>query len=102
VILLALLAAVSSPSSSSPDEIVVVAEKLRKIRLSADSDDAGRITACRVAVSSGDKVLDEHACAATKACANGGVRSAEAISDCVDGRMIAFVTSRATNTEKRN
>jgi hypothetical protein len=100
VIALALLAAVAA--TPVPADDIVVSARLRKIRLSADSDDAGRITACRVTVSSGDKALDDQACAATKACANGGIAAA-AISDCVDGRLIAFVTAQAPNTqEKRN
>jgi hypothetical protein len=104
VIALALLAALAAPASATatPD-IVVVAEKLRKIRLSADSDDQGRITACRVTVSSGDARLDEYACEATRACATAGVRSSDAVADCVDGRMVAFATNRQTDlTEKRN
>jgi hypothetical protein len=104
VIALALLAAAATPATAAatPD-IVVVAEKLRKIRLSADSDDAGRITACRITVSSGDAKLDDYACQATKACAEGGARSSDAVADCVDGRMIAFATNRRTDPiEKRN
>ena len=60
MIVLAMLAAAVTPAGATrtPD-IVVVAEKLRKIRLSADSDDQGRITACRVTISSGDAKLDE-------------------------------------------
>lgn len=95
-------AAIQAPAAAAPD-IVVVAEKLRKIRLSADSDDQGRITACRVTVSSGDAKLDEYACEATRACATAGARSSEAVADCVDGRMIAFATNRRTDPlEKRN
>ena len=104
MIALALLAAAATPapSAATPD-IVVVAEKLRKIRLSADSDDQGRITACRVTVSSGDAKLDAYACEATRACATAGVRSGDAVADCVDGRMIAFATNRRTDPiEKRN
>ncbi|MDB5690157.1 MAG: hypothetical protein JWL91_2033 [Sphingomonas bacterium] len=100
-VLLAAMTPAAAPAG--PSDIVVTAAKLRKIRLSADSDDSGRITACRVTVSSGDKMLDDHACDATKACAAGGIGSPDAISDCVDGRLIAFATGRATNTpEKRN
>jgi hypothetical protein len=104
VIVLALFAAMaaSAPAAATPD-IVVVAEKLRKIRLSADSDDQGRITACRVTVSSGDAKLDGYACEATRVCAAGGVQSSDAVADCVDGRMIAFATSGRTDPiEKRN
>jgi hypothetical protein len=104
VIALALLAAVATqaPAAATPD-IVVVADKLRKIRLSADSDDQGRITACRVTVSSGDTKLDAFACEATRACAADGIGSSDAVADCVDGRMIAFATNRGNDPiEKRN
>jgi TonB family protein len=104
VIVLALLAAAAAPMTPpAAGDIVVVAEKLRKIRLSADSDDQGRITACRVTVSSGDAKLDEQACEATRACAAAGARSGDTVADCVDGRMIAFATGgRPDLNEKRN
>jgi len=101
-LLLAGAAAVPPPPAVEPD-IQVIARKLRKIRVSADADDAGKITACRVTVSSGEAALDGHACDATRQCATRGLGSSDAIADCVDQSMIAFASARAAEPiEKPN
>ena len=88
------LAVVTPTAGGAGDDIVVTAAKLRKIRINADSDGSGLITKCDVTVSSGDVELDRHACEATRQCAEAGIRSGEAVGDCVDQRLIAFANAR--------
>jgi TonB family protein len=96
MMLLASALAVAVPTPAPANDIVVTAAKLRKIRISADADPDGRITACRVTVSSGDAGLDDEACEATRACTEAGIHSGEAVGDCVDHRLIAFANARRT------
>ena len=79
---------------AEPAEITVVAARLRKIRLSADTNKQGLITRCEVTVSSGDVAFDAQACEATRACAAGGAKTSDAVTECVDRCMVAFVDAQ--------
>ncbi len=99
----ALLASAQSvPNGASAPEVTVMGARLKKIRLNVDADGNGQIAKCEVAVSSGDAVLDAQACEATRNCAAQGIRDGEAMADCVDGRMVAFVKAQTARHESKN
>jgi TonB family protein len=75
-------------------DVTVVGARLRKIRVSADTNKKGLITRCQVTVSSGDLAFDAQACEATRACAAEGKQASDAMTECVDRRMIAFVEAQ--------
>jgi hypothetical protein len=81
-----------SPVAAS--DVVVTAERLRKLRL-ATTMDGGRLVGCAVRVSSGDAQVDTAACQAMIACAGQGVTNSEVLADCVDNRVAVYVQERA-------
>ncbi len=95
------LAQVQAAPADAAD-ITVVGARLRKIRVSADTDKKGLITRCQVTVSSGDIAFDAQACEATRACAAEGLRASEAITECVDRRMIAFADTQRGSQDSRS
>ena len=102
--ILPFLAAMAAIPATPPpaEDIVVTAARLKKIRISADSDDNGRITTCAVTVSSGNAGLDGFACQATRDCAAAGVQTGGAIADCVDHKMIAFASTHGLAAAAEN
>ncbi len=97
-----LAAAQSAPNPAAPAEIDVIGARLKKIRLQADADGNGQIAKCEVTASSGDATLDSQACEATQRCAAQGIKESEAMADCVDGRIAAFVKAQVAQHESRN
>ncbi len=98
----ALASAPAMPNPAPAPEITVMGARLKKIRLNVDADGNGQIAKCEVAVSSGDAVLDSQACEATRNCAAQGIKGGEAMADCVDGRMVAFVKAQTAQHESKN
>jgi hypothetical protein len=83
----------TAPAQPEASDITVVGSRLRKIRLAAQTDQKGRVTKCEVTVSSGDSAFDGQACLATRDCAAEGKAAGDPMTDCVDRRLIAFVTA---------
>lgn len=75
-------------------DVVVTAERLRKLRL-ATTVEHGQLTGCTVKVSSGDGLIDRVACQSMRACADSGIVASEALANCVDTRITAYVKERA-------
>ena len=103
---LALLVQNVSPEAvtgnSEAPGITVLGQKLRKLRLNLAMSDGG-ITGCRIAVSSGDKVIDGEACKASYACVRGGVRESQQLLKCIDTRITRVVDANYINqNEGRN
>lgn len=70
------------------DEVVVRAERLNRLRLSAQVDKAGRVR-CRIKRSSGDPATDALGCAAVQDCASRPIGSAREAEACVTERIKA-------------
>jgi hypothetical protein len=92
VILLPLLLAAQAPAETPPD-VVVIGDKLKRLRLSTDIARDGHVRACQVTISSGDAAIDRQACLSTRDCVSEGKRGGEALADCVDAKLVAFVRS---------
>ncbi|MDO7843326.1 hypothetical protein [Sphingomonas immobilis] len=91
MILLPLLLA--GQAAETPPDVVVMHDKLRKLRVSTQLDARGRVHACAITVSSGDRMIDERACLATRDCVAAGNRDGETLANCVDAKLVAFVRS---------
>jgi TonB family protein len=89
-----IMLAQTAAAPADPADITVVGARLKKIRLSADTNSKGQITRCQVTISSGDAAFDAQACEATRACAAEGAKESDAMTECVDRRMIAFVNAK--------
>lgn len=91
-----------APSAALPpaDEVVVTAERLRRLRLSL-AIPAGKLRTCAVKVSSGDARIDTVACEAARACVEGGVQAAEPLADCINTHIAEFVDKRAAAAAAR-
>jgi len=90
-LLLALVQA--APAAPADSDITVVATRMKKIRLAAQTNKKGRVTSCQVTVSSGDIAFDQQACLATRDCAAEGKAPGDPMTECVDRRLIALVTA---------
>jgi TonB family protein len=90
------------PAPVEPADITVVGARLKKIRLSADTNRNGLITRCQVTISSGDIAFDAQACEATRACAAEGMKTSDAMTECVDRRMIAFANAQRGQSRNGN
>lgn len=67
----AAVAPIAPPTAASADDIVVVARRLRKLRLTYAS--TGRtLSSCRTSISSGDRRVDRIGCAIVRACVREG------------------------------
>ncbi|HEU4959270.1 MAG TPA: DUF3617 family protein [Sphingomonas sp.] len=76
----------SQPDARSPDDIVVVARKLRKIRLHFASD--GRhFSWCHADISSGDPRLDRIGCAIVRSCVEQGYDDQDSALQCFDRKV---------------
>jgi hypothetical protein len=82
-------------AAPAPD-VVVTAERLRKLRLAATMAH-GRLTGCTVSVSSGSARIDAAACQAMRACVADGVTASEPLADCIDTRVAALVQGGAAD-----
>jgi len=93
-VLLATAQAPAAPVDAAPSDVTVVGSRMRKIRLSVRANEDGRITNCQATISSGDPAFDAQACEATRVCAEQGMAASDAMADCVDQRLIAFVKAQ--------
>ncbi|HET8612411.1 MAG TPA: hypothetical protein VFL92_06555 [Sphingomonas sp.] len=77
----------AAPSDGqSPDDIVVVARKLRKLRLHFASD-GRRFSWCHADISSGDPRLDRIGCAIVRACVEQGYDDQDSALECFDRKV---------------
>lgn len=74
------------PAATAEDEIVVIARKLRKVRLNYASRGQW-VTKCDADVSSGDPRIDRIMCAIVKACVREGNREVKETQACVAGKI---------------
>ena len=84
VLALLLLQAPAAP----PQEIVVVGERLKRLRFSAKVDKRGQVR-CKIKRSSGDRAFDGIVCHAVHDCAARELRTAAAVEACIDERLKA-------------
>ncbi|WP_439469485.1 hypothetical protein [Blastomonas fulva] len=80
------------------DEIVVVAERMKRIKLRL-SRSKGVLKSCRVRVSSGDPVIDGYACEAVGACMTEGAVKRQPLADCTTDKVLAFYHDRRDAAE---
>ncbi|WAC23134.1 hypothetical protein [Blastomonas sp. SL216] len=100
MILLAALT-VMQPAMAPPapaDEIVVVAERMKRIKLRL-SRKKGVLKSCRVRVSSGDPVIDGYACEAIGTCMTEGAVKRGPLADCATDKVLAFYMQRRSAAE---
>lgn len=74
--------------ATSTDDIVITAERLKRLRFSAQVDKRGRVQ-CKVKQSSGDRAFDALACPAVHDCAARNLRTAAAVQGCMEERLKA-------------
>jgi len=89
-------------AAAPPTEIVVVGERMRRLRVVTRQDRRTGTTRCIVRGSSGDAALDAAVCAATLACAQTETREKGMI-DCLNPHMAAIVrrfAKRGTGPEE--
>ena len=85
----------------SADEINVVGNKLRKLQLDLNVD-AGRLTACRAKVSSGDRFIDEAACESARICVGQRSYARIGLMNCINDGVVAAVARERAKEESRN
>ena len=86
-------------------EIVVMAEKARKVRWDWRLGDHGELTKCRITVSSGDPEIDALGCEATRRCGARGFAGKprrQLIACIVDTRRDLLVALRDARAEARS
>ena len=96
----ALLLQAAAPAQAAPDaDITVIGNKLRKLQLGLAMDD-GKLTGCTVKVSSGDRFIDDVACASARTCVGSGVVESSQLLGCINQRIvIAVAQQRAKDRE---
>ena len=96
-----LLAAPQRPvAEATAPEIEVIGKRLAKIRLDI-SRDGVEVTGCRVAVTSGDKFVDDQACPAAKVCFRRGNMDYTHLLSCIDHRIALTISQLDAATRKR-
>ncbi|MFG6281443.1 hypothetical protein [Sphingomonas sp. S6] len=73
-------------ASTQPDDIVVIARRLRRLRLRYGVD-GDRVRWCHADISSGDKRVDRIGCAIVRACTKSGADTVEATLACFRRRV---------------
>lgn len=71
-----------------PEEILVMGERLKRLRFSARVDKRG-VVRCKIKRSSGDAKVDAIACQAVEDCAPRNLRDAPAVQACMEERLRA-------------
>ncbi|HEX8239133.1 MAG TPA: hypothetical protein VF574_05265 [Allosphingosinicella sp.] len=87
MLMLAALALAAPPQASPPrveEDIVIIGQRVRKVKFRIKSDKAGR-TVCRIKRSSGDAEIDGLACEAARGCI--ASRSESAMVACLTPKM---------------
>lgn len=85
----------------STDEISVLGTKLRKLQLDLNVD-AGRMTACRAKVSSGDRFIDDAACESARVCVANRSSARTGLMNCINDGVVAAVARDRAKEESRN
>ena len=96
---LSLLAATSAAPPPADDEIMVIARKMRFIKVDIKAPRrSGKLVLerCRVTRSSGDAELDAVPCEATQACMAGNPETRKALGKCVEERSQVRLDEIAT------
>jgi hypothetical protein len=91
----------AAPAPTRQDEIVIVAERLKRLRFTAHVGRDGRVH-CRVKQSSGDPAYDSIACPAVEDCARRTLRTAAEAERCVRERLLTRAAELAASEEARN
>lgn len=81
---LLLLAVQATPPP--PTDVVVMGERLKRLRFTARADKQGRVT-CRIKRSSGDPAIDALSCAAVQDCVSRPLHDVAAMEGCVKERI---------------
>ncbi|HEY0112370.1 MAG TPA: hypothetical protein VGB59_04380 [Allosphingosinicella sp.] len=91
-----LFAQPSAPAAETqPDhEIVVIGERLRKLRFKMKRNRTTMLGSCRITRSSGDAVLDKMACDAAVACMGAKKITGATFNACLNPRWKAIVQTR--------
>lgn len=76
----------TAEASTQPDDIVVIARRLRRLRLRYGVD-GNRVRWCHADISSGDKRVDRIGCAIVRACTKSGADTVEATLACFRRRV---------------
>ncbi|PVE60157.1 hypothetical protein DC429_07350 [Arthrobacter sp. TPD3018] len=76
----------TAEASTQPDDIVVIARRLRRLRLRYGVD-GDRVRWCHADISSGDKRVDRIGCAIVRACTKSGANTVEATLACFRRRV---------------
>jgi hypothetical protein len=84
-LLLALAAQPAAVPPSSENDIVIIGQKVRKMRFRIKLDKAGQI-ACRITRSSGDSEIDRLACDAARPCVRPDIVTKAAMEACLEPR----------------
>ena len=89
LILIGVIAAQAAPPAPVPsDEVVVIGERMKRIRVVTRRDRKSGATLCIVRRTSGDAGLDSAICDATLACAQTETKT-EGMIDCLNPRIAA-------------
>ncbi|MFL6846404.1 MAG: hypothetical protein ACJ8ER_16175 [Allosphingosinicella sp.] len=97
-LLLAVPAASAPPAPDSNEDIVVIGQRLMKLKVRVSMDKQGQ-PQCRIKRSSGDSGLDSAFCGVARRCVAQGPSSGEELSQCMicgkDEMIAALAASRA-------
>jgi hypothetical protein len=92
----------AAPAPPTPqDEIVIVAERLKRLRFAAHVGRRGLVH-CRVKQSSGGPAYDAIACPAVEDCARRALRTAAEAERCVRERLLTRAAELAAAEQARN
>jgi hypothetical protein len=98
---LALLLSQTAAATPSQDEIIVTAQKLRRIRVDTKTDRKSGEQRCRIRRSSGDPGLDAAFCNVVLTCARTEI-SAKGMSACVSTRVAGLSSHKVQGSEPRS
>jgi hypothetical protein len=93
ILLVAALLLQAAPTSAPPDDVVVIGERMRRLKVSIRTDRKTKTQRCVVKRASGDPVLDARLCEATLACA-AHLTSVPEMKACLTPTMEAYVAER--------
>ncbi|GAA4770122.1 hypothetical protein GCM10023219_15760 [Stakelama sediminis] len=91
LLLVSQAAPVAAPVSADPGDLVVMGEKLRRLRMNIAMDGPRTMKSCAVTMSSGDPAIDKQACSSASYCASEGRDHDETMADCIDNALKDFV-----------
>ncbi|MGZ8287530.1 MAG: hypothetical protein ACXW27_17870 [Allosphingosinicella sp.] len=101
--LLAALALAAAPEVSPPaaeNDIVIIGQRVRKLKFRIKLDKAGRV-ACRITRSSGDPEIDSLACDAARPCVRPDIVTKAAMTACLEPRWAQLPAQIAERRRSR-